>query len=308
MGRKKKAPEDELLTEPGRVWGDPNGPKGQYAKEIVPSSTPFPTDGTMFKSLRSERVGSLEDFVNNSWFSNFANVIAVDRTDKMVVDIPVLNRNNTFSEFTFPIGGYRLDFKGTVQERVDLLLLQLFRKSVDPATKLPLPEDFSHIEAAHTAIRDASTRKMHNFALITSDEAGRALNKFEDSVKDVVNYSAGDTKMYAGIPIFSSKHVPAGEMYVINRETACIGYRDMVLREGEQVGVGAAFTPDVLAYGAAEGCHFVTYDFSDETNDFCIDCETCGYSYWAGTEQEAVERLHEHTEEKVYMRRRDVWP
>lgn len=306
MAKRDKKFEDEILTEPGLVYG--HGGKVAASEITHTGSTKLPPDGNLSRMFSPEPLGTAEELVKKSVLSSFATLIPVDKADGTVINIPVLNRHQQFSEFQFSVGGWSLDPKGTISERMDKLLIGLLQKSVEDDSKVPLPDTYTHVQAVHTALRDAANRKLTNYALILSDESAEALNSSEDAVKDAVDYSANDSMRYAGIPLITSPLIKPGEMYIINKETSLIGYRDMVVRVGNQVGVGASFTPDALAYGAADGCHFVHYEFSDETNDFCLDCDTCGYSYWAGTEEECVERLHAHTEDKVHFLTRAAWP
>jgi len=109
---------------------------------------------------------------------------------------------------------------------------------------------------------------------------------------------------FMGVPIVVDARLGNGDIYIINPKTAFVYAADEVVGP-KSIKAGAGLFPDSVVVTSDPTAHVVSKHFDNETNDWCIDCWTCGYSSWAATEEEASERLINHSDKdtKLYYRK-----
>ena len=276
----------------------------EMAEEMKVGTGELMEDGGLFKAIgRGDTVGSLKDNLAQSSYASFLTMVPVDKDDGITITLPVISSHGDFSiQLTRHALGSTVDTSEGLHNSIERFITQSITREAKDHPKVSIPVDFTETEIFHRVLRDASNRQPNEFAVAMSTKDSEILLRMENAVKDVVDYSANNPTSYAGIPIIPSRFINSGDMYIMSKDTNFLAFKDVDIKTEGRILAGAGFTPDALIYEAVEDCHTVWYEFSDETNDFCIECETCGYSYWAASEDDAIERLNAHTEDNIFIK------
>ena len=274
------------------------------AEEMKVGTGDLAEDSKLLKAFGlGETLGSLSDCLDQSPYSPFLTRIPVSKGYGDRITLPVIGGRDDFSiQLTRRDLGSTVDTDEGLHNAVERFITQNITKAAKDHPKVLIPADFTEVEIFHRILRDASNRQPNEFAVAMSTKDSDVLLRMENAVKDVVDYSAENPTSYAGIPIIPSRFIKDGDLYIMNKDTNFLAFKDQDIKTEGRILAGVGFAPDALVYKAAEDCHTVWYAFSDETNDFCIECETCGYSYWAASEDDAIDRLNAHTEDNIFIK------
>lgn len=281
------------------------------AEEYTPGNGELPLDGGLSKAFKASQViaPSLSTLLSLSELGTYTTTVELTRDDHNFYSTPIMD-GDSFSEFTFQINRLRLPQDEVLATGLDAAIVGELAASVDKLDNISYaPNDLSVTSVVHSAFRSAIQAGRQDFAAVLPKAALDTLSKASAStVSSTQDGEIWTPTTYAGIQLFTSDTIPDDTMFLIDKSSAFVGYLDAEIRETKAVKLGAALAPHSIAYKMVDDCHDTQYVFTEETNDYCLDCSTCGYSYWAGTEAEAIERLTEHTEDKVYFSLRKPEP
>jgi len=300
MARKKskKSKDKEILSN-----NVPDSVTYKFSEPMKVGSGKLDKDSAFSKAFGfGDTVAPLKDGIDQSPYGPFLRLLPSNRDN---ITIPVIGSRADISHDTLSIRLTRHTLSDTdagLSNAIERFITQSIVGAAENHPRVPIPSDFTEIDIFHRVLRDANRKLFNDFAVAMSTKDSGTLLRMEHAVKDVVDYSANDPTSYAGIPIIPSRFIKDGDMYVVSKDTNILAFKDEDIKTEGRILAGSALTDDALIYKATDDCHTVWYEFSDETNDFCIECETCGYSYWAGNESDAIERLNDHTEDAVFIK------
>jgi len=114
-----------------------------------------------------------------------------------------------------------------------------------------------------------------------------------------------EPKSFMGIPIMAVPQSSNGDIFLVNPKTAFIYAVDTAASTStfgsDRIRAGGGFFPDAVVVSCDPSAHIISKHFDEDTNDWCVDCWTCGYSSWAGTEEEADEKLNTHAGKDIRL-------
>ena len=311
MARKKSTKVKEKETLCNNVPDLEKIEAGAYhnAEPLEVGSGDLPLDGGLAKALgQGENVCTLSSVIEASPFFPHMRVMALDKEDSaLAVTLPTLDGG----EFKINLTKRKLVSTPSMTEEgrlreisksVDTIIADALIDAADDLPKTYIPSDFTETEIFHRVLRDAFYRHPNDFAIALNTKDAGVLLRMEQAVRDVVDYSIDGCTTYAGIPIIPSPNIPTGDMYLMSKDTSFLAFRPQAVMTDGRALLGAGLSPESIVYKASKDCHTVWYEYSEDSNDYCIECDTCGYSYWAGDEDAAVERLEEHTDSHVFFK------
>ena len=321
---------DDFLTKPGSQWGDPN--KSNFLTEEMLNKAIAEVGGiyNMKKKDKKRMILSPSERENlfNGAFTGATEVVNGERkpiTSRSflgrgrishfislneahhganAVSIPVMAKDGLETDFmSIDIKIKDEKFIGDTSNYADMLMYKLISEA-SPTPTLVSP-DTGVIERMTTALELLHTRGrgIEKSAILVDTETYNALVTETDGYHDGKYWSLDKDRgfQFMGMPVIEAPCAGTGDVYIINQTDTVAFVRDGQVGFDQSVRIGLGTAPDSIVVSADPNAHIVSKNFDEDTNDWCVDCWTCGYSHWAGTEDEAIDKLENHSTKDIRL-------
>jgi hypothetical protein len=225
------------------------------------------------------------------------------------VMVPSMSKSSTESgivdEFTsISIKMRDEKFTGDGARFADMLLFKLIAEAA-PSPALVSPET-GIIEMMTTALellRDRGGRTEKSAIVVDSPTYNDLVIETGGGNESEKYWSVDREKgsRFMGLPILEAPTGGNGDIYIVNPADVTAFVKDGELASDSTIRIGLGASPDMVVVSADPNGHEVSLHFDEDTNDWCIDCWTCGYSHWAADEEEAKQRLDNHADSEARM-------
>jgi len=302
---------DEYLTDRDNIlWEDDEKPL--FSKEML-NKTKY---DYLFKGAFTETTTVIEDkrvpitadlFVNSGRISHFINLHTASHGVN-AISVPVHQPDFTndldtdYDDFkTIDIKMQNYKFIANTPNYADMMLYKLISEA-SPTPTLVSPETsvIGLMTTALELLRDSGRSLDNSAALLDTNTYNSLVTETEGyhdgnywSVKENVGFQ------FMGVPVIESPCAGTGDIYIINPTDTMAFIKDAPIESGNTIRIGVGTAPDSIVVSADPSAHVVSKHFDESTNDWCVDCWTCGYSSWANTEEEASDKLDKHADKNA---------
>jgi hypothetical protein len=245
------------------------------------------------------------DFLNTARLSKYLTINTVEHGCNALL-VPFLAKptptyedavlNEVFTEISVKVKDVKIH--GLTSNAADVAIYKILRDSNTYTPHIMSP-DTTVTERMVEAVNLMKLRGLdHDKSILVMD--GEALSDFHLTLG-----MNDEPKSFMGIPIMAVPQSSNGDIFLVNPKTAFIYAVDTAASTStfgsDTIRAGGGFFPDAVMVSCDPSAHTISKHFDEDTNDWCVDCWTCGYSSWAGTEEEADEKLNTHAGKDIRL-------
>jgi len=286
---------DKAVSDMGTSYGKKSLPTGLFEGAFT-GATYTDSDGNR-KSLSQEgflRMGRIHNFVQITKASPDNDYVRIAEIDS--------SGSSTYREFLLKEEKYI----AATSSYSDMLWYKLI-SAAETVPTMVSPET-GIVERMATALELVKDKRKGRVAILVDTDVYNDLNIETGGGYDAFKYwkvnSLGHST-FCGVPVLQAPCPGTGDIYVIDSATTIAFIEDCQLQD-KTIRMALSVAEDSVVVSADPNAHIVSKSFDEDTNDWCIDCWTCGYSHWAFEEEEADEKLKAHAENdkaRIFYRR-----